>query len=901
MIKTMPTESESSTQPAAQFPVPQFTAAQVIASSTEYFGGDEMAATTFANKYALQTSLGGATPYCELNPNDMHDRIARELHRIESKYPNPRKYTEFRKALQGFEKIVPQGSPMYGIGNPYAIVSLSNCVVVESPEDNMSSIFESGKELANLYKRRAGVGLSLDTLRPENAPVSNAAKASTGAWSFAGFYSNVTRMVGQAGRRGALMLTMNMLHPDVHKFIGMKQDIGNVTGANVSVMLGDSFMNAATTPGAEWITRWSQDKNIQMTDEEVEELLALGGEWVYAEIKVPVLRDTDETHPVLNTWTWKSSHPDFPRLTSFRKFVAAELWEFLNRCARNTAEPGLLFWDNYGRELPANYYPGFKSTSTNPCSEIALSPYDSCRLTSLNLKGFVKNPFTQDAYFDFEEFAHYVRLGMRVMDNIVDLEIECLQNIINMIAEEDEKILWGKLLNAAQSGRRTGLGTHALGDALACLCLRYDSDEAIAQVNSIYNCLRDNAYRESVNLAKERGCFPVYNWETEKGCPFIQRLPNDITEEMKQFGRRNISLLTNAPTGSVSIVSRTSSGIEPTFRHFYVRRQKINPNDADARVDFKDASGDSWQHFDVFERNMQEFFEFNPDIKAQWDEIYHKSPHKEFSDNMQFWTDELNKILPDYFVYAEMIDPLQRVRLQGVLQSYIDHGVSSTINMNKDVTSDYVREIYEEAWRCGLKGVTVYRDKSRSGVLVTSADSQVPTGIIEHDAPKRPEILPCHIERATVEGEKWTIFVGLLDGKPYEIFGGLAENIEIPKKYTTGYIRKRKCEKRENTDETSKRKACYDLIAGDDDDPLIVKDVVINFNDDKYGWGTRMLSTMLRHGVPLRYIVEQLRRSYATSLHSFNKAMSRVLAKYDEADGTGEIEKPDNCRTGNCE
>lgn len=1270
MIKTMPTESESSTHAAAQLPVPQFTAAQVIASSIEYFDGDEMAATTFANKYALQTSLGGLTPYCELNPNDMHDRIARELHRIESKYPNPRKYKEFRKALQGFEKIVPQGSPMYGIGNPYAIVSLSNCVVVESPEDNMSSIFESGKELANLYKRRAGVGLSLDTLRPENAPVSNAAKASTGAWSFADFYSNVTRMVGQAGRRGALMLTMNMLHPDVHKFIGMKQDIGNVTGANVSVMLGDSFMNAATTPGAEWITRWSQDKNIQMTDEEVEELLALGGEWVYAEIKVPVLRDTDETHPVLNTWTWKSSHPDFPRLTSFRKFQAAELWEFLNRCARNTAEPGLLFWDNYGRELPANYYPGFKSTSTNPCcfaqsqdvyvltrhgykniqtlmpldevwseslnkwvttstgyfeageaqvyevkfsngdnlfvtsnhkfplvrqsrkgsrtehrffemvdvsalqvgdkimsqtsrpegiiwgtmgsrneglmmgwlsgdgclcykpgaknpavtldfwkdehnvfeqilkaiqdeysldisgwkfannqndvmrisssritdcwgdkhqhniwefkggynsfldqcseefakaylaayftadgtisavdtqsrwaiqlvsvdedrlrqvrrmlacfgikssitplnresewskrkayrlsitgrtslvnfaseigfvsnkkqarlenvvkrvsagkfekqqnyakivsitcvgydtvgcievpeghqftveeivsgnSEIALSPYDSCRLTSLNLKGFVKNPFTPDAYFDFEEFAHYVRLGMRVMDNIVDLEIECLQNIINMIAEEDEKILWGKLLNAAQSGRRTGLGTHALGDALACLCLRYDSDEAIAQVNSIYNCLRDNAYRESVNLAKERGCFPVYNWETEKGCPFIQRLPNDITEEMKQFGRRNISLLTNAPTGSVSIVSRTSSGIEPTFRHFYVRRQKINPNDADARVDFKDASGDSWQHFDVFERNMQEFFEFNPDIKAQWDEIYHNSPHKEFSDNMQFWTDELNKILPDYFVYAEMIDPLQRVRLQGVLQSYIDHGVSSTINMNKDVTSDYVREIYEEAWRCGLKGVTVYRDKSRSGVLVTSADSQVPTGIIEHDAPKRPEILPCHIERATVEGEKWTIFVGLLDGQPYEIFGGLAENIEIPKKYTTGYIRKRKCEKRENTDETSKRKACYDLIAGDDDDPLIVKDVVINFNDDKYGWGTRMLSTMLRHGVPLRYIVEQLRRSYATSLHSFNKAMARVLAKYDEADGTGEIEKPDNCRTGNCE
>lgn len=1265
----MPTESKLSIE-HTQHPVPQFTSAQVFASSTEYFNGDEMAATTFANKYALQTSLGGATPYCELNPNDMHDRIARELHRIEVKYPNPRSYNQFRDALHGFEKIVPQGSPMYGIGNPYAIVSLSNCVVVQSPEDNMSSIFESGKELANLYKRRAGVGLSLDTLRPENAPVSNAAKASTGAWSFADFYSNVTRMVGQAGRRGALMLTMNMLHPDIHKFIGMKQDIGNVTGANVSVMLGDSFMEAATTPDAEWITRWSETKNIEITDEEVEALMALGGEWIYAPVEVPVLRDTDEVHPTLQTWTWKSTHPDFPRLTILRKFVASELWGFLNRCARNTAEPGLLFWDNYGRELPANYYPGFKSVSTNPCcfaeskntyvltrqgyrdiktikpfdevwsetlnkwvetstgyfragesevynvkfsngdsfmvtknhkfpmvkqtrkgtrtehrvfemtevsslqvgdkimkqtskpndiswgldgsanegmmmgwlsgdgclsyrpnakqpsvildfwkdehdvhskilkaardeyqldiigckfqnknnevlrvssskitdcwtnkyqhniwefkggynsfldhctedfakmylsayftadgtisavdsqsrwtiqlvsvdedrlkqirrmlvcfgvsssitllnresewskrnafrlsitgrsnlinfasnigfisnkkqtrlehvvnrvstgrfekqqnyvkitsieyagvdtvgcievpethqftvdgivsgnSEISLSPYDSCRLTSLNLKGFVKNPFTQEAYFDFDEFAQCVRLGMRVMDNIVDLEIECLNNIVNMISEDDEKILWGKLLNAAQNGRRTGLGTHALGDALACLCLKYDSDEAIAQVNSIYNCLRDNAYLESVNLAKERGAFPVYDWETEKECPFIQRLPSAIRDEMKQYGRRNISLLTNAPTGSVSIISRTSSGIEPTFRHFYVRRQKINPNDVDARVDFKDASGDSWQHFEVFERNMQEFFALNPDIKSQWDEIKQKSPHKEFSDNMQFWTEELNKILPDYFVYAEMIDPLQRVRLQGVLQSYIDHGVSSTINMNQDVTSDYVRKIYEEAWRCGLKGVTVYRDKSRSGVLVTSNDTKAPTGIIEHDAPKRPDVLPCYIERATVEGEKWTIFVGLLEGKPYEIFGGLSENIEIPKKYTSGYIRKRKCEKRENTDESPKRKACYDLVTGDDDDPLVIKDVVVNFNDDKYGWGTRMLSTMLRHGVPIRYIVEQLRRSHATSLHSFNKAMARVLAKYEDTDESGGVGRPDNCRTGNCE
>ena len=897
----MPTESTSSSS-SATAPVPQFTVEQVIASSTEYFGGDAMAAHTFANKYALQNSLCAETPFCELNPGDMHDRIARELYRVESKYDNPRPYVEFREALDGFNKIVPQGSPMYGIGNPFAIVSLSNCVVIQSPDDNMSSIFEAGKELANLYKRRAGVGVSLDTLRPENAPVSNAAKASTGAWSFGDFYSNVTRMVGQAGRRGALMLTMHIRHPDVPKFIGMKQDLNNVTGANVSVMLDDSFMKAATTPGAEWVTRWSSEDNINISDEQIEQLISMGGEWTEDTMNIPVLRDTDETHPPLKVWTWKSSHPDFPRLTCLKKYVASELWAFLNRCARNTAEPGLLFWDNYGRELPANYYPGFKSTSTNPCSEIALSPYDSCRLTSLNLKGFVKNPFTTEAYFDFEDFANHVRLGMRVMDNIVDLEIECLENIIKVISEEDEKVLWSKLLNAAVNGRRTGLGTHALGDALACLCLRYDSDEAIAQVNRIYNCLRDNAYSESVNLAKERGAFPVYDAKVESACPFIQRLPEDIRNEMEIHGRRNISLLTNAPTGSVSIISRTSSGIEPTFRHFYVRRQKINPNDVNSRVDFKDASGDSWQHFEVFERNMQEFFDKNPDIQAKWNEVYQKTPHKDFGDNMQFWTDELNKILPDYFVYAEMIEPLQRVRLQGVLQSYIDHGVSSTLNMREDVTSDYVRQIYEEAWRCGLKGVTVYRDKSRNGVLITNtSESMTPSGIIEHDAPKRPETLPCYIERATVEGQKWTIFVGLLDGKPYEIFGGLSENIEIPKKYTTGQIIKRKCEKKEHPEDGYKRNACYDLITGDADDPLVIKDVVINFNDDKYGWGTRMLSTMLRHGVPVRYIVEQLRRSYSTSLHSFNKAMARVLAKYVEADESQGIAKPDNCRSGNCE
>ncbi|MBS1722398.1 MAG: adenosylcobalamin-dependent ribonucleoside-diphosphate reductase [Armatimonadetes bacterium] len=878
-IDQQPKKDEPMADQTTNPPVPKYTFDQVLASSIEYFNGDEMAASTFAQKYALRTNDPVEAPYCELTPDDMHDRIADELYRIERQYPEARDYQDFRRALQGFGKIVPQGSPMYGIGNPFSIVSLSNCVVVASPDDNMSAIIETGKELANLYKRRAGVGLSLDTLRPEGAPVNNAAVASTGAWSFSEYYSSVTRMVGQSGRRGALMLTMDVRHPDVAKFIAIKQDLSRVTGANLSVMLGDEFMKAAMQ-GDEWMCRWP----IQLSQDEIDAHLEIGGEWVEEEAgyNTPVTR---------RVWRSRIHKPGI----YLAKYDAAALWHFLNDCARNTAEPGLLFWDNYGRDLPANYYPEFRSTSTNPCSEIALSPYDSCRLTSLNLKGFVKNPFSQDAYFDYEDFANNVRLAMRIMDNIVELEIECLSKIIDTVTEEDEKILWTKLKLAAVNGRRTGLGTHALGDTLACLGLRYDSDAAIAEVDKIYRTFRDNAYLESACLAEQRGAFPAYKPELEADCPFLERLGAEAKSKMQKYGRRNISLLTNAPTGSVSIVSQTSSGIEPTFRHFYVRRKKVNPNDKNVRVDFKDPSGDSWQHYEMFERNMREYFESHQADREKWEAIYAQSPHRDFGDNLKFWSDELDKILPECFVHAEMIDPLQRVRLQGVLQAYIDHGVSSTINMHEHVTTEEVKAVYEEAWRCGLKGVTVYRDKCRTGVLVTGSSTEAVEEIVEHDAPRRPEQLACDIQRATVEGQKWTVVVGIMGGRPYEVFGGLSENIEIPRKYTEGSVRKRRCEK----ENAHGRLSCYDLIIGDEDDPFVIKDVVVTFNDDKFGWGTRMLSTMLRHGVPVKYIVEQLRRSRSSSLHSFNKAMARVLSKYI-SDGPGD-EKPDFCKSGNCE
>jgi len=771
---------------------------EVQKATLEYFDNDSLAADVFRSKYALRDTSNADAPFVELTPEDMHRRLANEFVRIENNYPSPLSFEEVFPLLDKFKFIVPQGSPMYGIGNPYATVSLSNCVVVASPKDSMSGIMNTAKELANLYKRRAGVGVDLSTLRPDGSSVSNSAGSSTGAWSFADLYSFVTRMVGQSGRRGALMLTMDIRHPDIEKFITMKMDKTKVTGANISVRLSDDFMKAVEA-GEDWVLQWPID--------------------------VPVVE------------------------AKVVKVVSAQkLWDLITSTAHDNAEPGLLFWDNIVKELPAHNYDQFKTVSTNPCSEIPLSPYDSCRLVSINISSFVVNPFTPAAVFDFDKFKHVVAVAVRLIDDLVDLEIEALTKIINKTEEEDEKQVIAKLRQACIDGRRTGLGTHGLADMFAKLQMKYASHDALQMAEDIYEVFRDTAYLTSCNLAEQRGAFPLYSWAKEKDNAFISRLPVQIKNALKKSGRRNISMLTMAPTGSVSAVSQTSSGIEPVFRNSYTRNKKVNSSDSLSRVDFVDEVGDKWQKYEVNHPNLSLFKSMFPE-----------------------------QDVPSYFVTSDEIDHLARVKLQASIQKYIDHGISSTINLPKTATVADVQNIYMQAWKNGLKGVTVYVDGSRSGVLVES--SAVDQKIKDSHAPRRPKELPAVIKNTTVDGKKWTFIVGFLDGKPYEIFGGPAENIELPKHANSGRLVKRKCTK------VSKkgRLSCYDLYLDlKDGDELVIRDISVTFSPDNENYGvlTRMVSLSLRHGVPLHYIVEQLGRDTDSGLHSFSKVMSRVFKQY---------------------
>jgi ribonucleotide reductase alpha subunit len=1352
-----------------------FSNEEIAQKSLEYFNGDDLASSTFLKKYALREIKNGSSVNLEATPDDMHERLTNEFVKIENKYPNPVSYDTIYDALKNFQYIVPGGSVMYGAGNPFVNVSLSNCCVVDSPTDDISGIMDAGKELANIFKARGGVGISIDTLRPDGMAVSNAAGTSTGAWSFAEYYSNVCRMIGQclhkdtliltdnglvsikdvnighkvwtqsgwvnvidkvknnkqivklttkfgkevlcskehvfhtingekqlqelqigdpitqivgegwdgedillddqeyqisdynnsnrlnydiifpkkideklayllgqiygdgnvreneisigtdnkwdkiiekiiiylnnvfnyntkaikcndgnfsririsskliinhlnknnllkihsinmifpkqllsakkeiifsflsgyfdadgcvmegkksydfssvnkcfllavqnilssfgivsklhtqnrekygwldisrltingsrsqklfadymsesikiqsvkekignfnkrgdfirtsykiedfgskarnhnyingmqyisystayrliddlkieknitllqdfvkniedleyeddvydlildeehlfyanglyahnSGRRGALMITMNIKHPDIEKFITMKRDLTKVTGANVSIMITDDFMNAVKND-EDWTLQWPID--------------------------VP-LEDAKITKVV----------------------KAKDLWHLINESAVKFAEPGLIFIDNYKRNLPANEYPDFKSICVNPCitgdtkiavadgrgavsikelyeeneevpvycldnyqnkvvrnmkyitltqksapiykmtlnngnvirttknhkflmgfndykelkdidvgdvlfnnkvisiafdgrkdvyngyvdefhnyfitgletinqnnqfnenfincrncSEILLSKFDACRLTSINLKSFIDNPFTDNAKFNYKKFEEITRLSMRIMDDIVDLEIEAIQNLINKVDTDDEKSLWGKLKEAAIKGRRTGLGTHGLADALARLQLRYDSEEAIAKTDKIFTCFRNSAYDESVNLAIERGPFPVFDWEIEKNNVFIQRLPEKIKKRIAEHGRRNISLLTVAPTGTVSIVSQTSSGLEPVFNNMYTRRVKT---DNDANVTFTDDKGDKWIEFVVFHHNISDYLNSNPKILEQWEVVKKNKPADE-------WAMELKKIIPDYFITSHEIDPIKRVEIQGVIQRSIDHGISSTVNMPKETTIEQGQQLYEMAHEVGCKGITIYVDGSRSGVLINKYNQE---NIKESIAPKRPKELPCEIHHSTIDDNKWTIFVGLLEGKPYEMFGGLSEYITIPKKYKNGKIVKTKNGKKN----VNGRYAFYNLIIDDgDDDPLEVQNIAVTFNDGNYAAQTRMISLALRHGVPVQYIAEQLGRDENSNFFSFSKVMARVLKKYID-DGV----EGDNC------
>tara|TARA_R100000005_G_scaffold96017_1_gene80119 strand:+ start:2863 stop:5280 length:2418 start_codon:yes stop_codon:yes gene_type:complete len=764
---------------------------EVQEATLEYFNGDELATNVWITKYCLKDKAGNLL---EKTPADMHRRLAKEFARVENKFNGLRAMSEEQvfEVLKNFDYIVPQGSPMMGIGNNHVNVSLSNCVVVGPPQDNISSIVDAGKDLANLFKRRCGVGLDLSYLRPENAAVNNSAGTTSGAWSFADFYSYVCRMIGQNGRRGALMLSMDIRHPDIEKFITMKQDLTKVTGANVSVKISDEFMKAV-------------ENNESFT------------------LRFPV--DSDE-----------------PTIT--KDIDASQLWQLVVESATATAEPGLLMWDNILKYLPANEYEQFKTECVNPCAELPLSAYDSCRLISINLKNFVKRPFTDEAAFDFAKFSRIVSSAMRLSDDLVELELEKLENIRTVADMADEKALWQKLYDTCSNGRRTGLGTHGLADALACLNLAYDSDDGLKIIDKIYETLKVSAYEESVELAIERGAFPVFSWETEKNNAFIESLPASLKKKIEKHGRRNISILTNAPTGSVSIMSQTSSGLEPVFRNSYTRRRKLDHSE-NVVADFIDDLGDRWKEFKVYHHNLQEYMDKTGAAKV-----------------------------PSFFTESHEIDWTKRIDIQSFIQRHIDHSISSTINLPKGTSPEVVAELYFDAWRKGLKGVTVYVDGSRTGVLITDdQEEQLDLLFPQNNAPKRPLELSCEIHRPTIKGEEWTILVGLMDDKPYEIMGGLSTFVEIPKKYTHGTIIKHT---RKSTN------SIYDLKFGDNGDEVIIKDIVKVFDNPNHSVFTRMISLALRHGSGVQFVVEQLNKDRDSDMFSFSKVTARVLKKYIE-------------------
>lgn len=796
---------------------------EALEKSLEYYGGDDLAARTFVDKYALRDG----EEFIETVPSEMDVRLAGELYRIESNYPNPRSYDDIFNSISGAKYFYPQGSVMFGAGNPYSLVSLSNCFVVESPGDSVSSIVEQGKDLANIMKRRGGVGVDISELRPDNAPVNNAARTSTGAWSFADFYSYICRMIGQSGRRGALMISMDVRHPDVFKFASMKRDLGKVTGANVSIKINDAFMEAVR-----------DDKEFTLQ------------------------------------WPVESADPSIVKVIKAR-----DLWDTIIESVHTSAEPGLLMWDTMLRMLPAQCYHdvGFNHVCTNPCGEIVLSPEDACRLLAMNLVSYVENPFTEKARFNFKLFEEKARLAQRMMDNIVDLELEAVSQIIKAVSDPAEKKLWKKIYKRGEEGRRTGLGSFGLADALARLQLRYDSEEALDVVDKIFKTLRNASYLESVELAKERGAFPVWNWEKEKDNEFLKSLPKSIYNNIKEHGRRNISNLTNAPTGSLAIIAGNySSGIEPVFRNAYTRRKKINHSEeGSTRVDFVDHLGDKWQEFEVFHRNL-----------ADW-----------IRTSLPEWDGTFVPDYPDYFVTSDQIDWENRVRLQGTIQKYIDHSISSTINLPSDTTLETVSSLYLKAWEEGLKGVTIYVDGSRTGVLVSdNGDSDTddegrPLKIRRTHAPKRPDVLPCDIYHGKVQGEPWTIIVGLLESEPYELFGGPSSDVLIPKSVRSGFLKKIK-----NGPNNE-----YDLQYNHYNKEVIIKDIGHLFRNETHSTATRLVSLSLRHGAAVQHIVEQLGKDESEDLFSLSSVLRRALKKYI-VDGTivsGSTKKCSKCGSAN--
>ena len=805
-----------------------FTYDEAFKASLEYFKGDELAARVWVNKYAVKDSFGNIY---EKSPADMHWRLANEIARIESNYPNPLSAQELFDVFDHFKYIIPQGSPMTGIGNNFQVASLSNCFVIglEGAADSYGAIIRIDEEQVQLMKRRGGVGHDLSHIRPKGSPVKNSALTSTGLVPFMERYSNSTREVAQDGRRGALMLSVSIKHPDSEAFIDAKMTEGKVTGANVSVKLDDEFMNAAVN-GESYTQQFPID----------------------------------------------SENPMYKKVIN-----ASALWKKIVHNAWKSAEPGVLFWDTIIRESVPDCYAdlGYKTVSTNPCGEIPLCPYDSCRLLAINLYSYVVNPFTPEAYFNFDLFKKHVALAQRIMDDIIDLELEKIEKILEKIDSDPESMevkgterhLWEKIYKKSGQGRRTGVGITAEGDMLAALGLRYGTEEATEVSEKVHQTIAIEAYRSSVNMAKERGAFEIYDWTREQNNPFINRIKDAdpaLYEEMKTYGRRNIACLTIAPTGTTSLMTQTTSGIEPVFMPVYKRRRKVNPNDPDVHVDFIDETGDAFEEYVVFHHKFQ-----------KWMEVNGYDTTKRYS---QEEIDDLVAKSPYYKATSNDVDWLMKVKMQGRIQKWVDHSISVTINLPNNVDEDLINRLYVEAWRSGCKGCTVYRDGSRAGVLISTKPKEKKEENRNNQVVEvRPRVLEADVVRFQNNKEKWVAFVGLLDGRPYEIFTGIQdeeEGILLPKSVTTGRIIK-------NYDEDGVKR--YDFqFENKRGYKMTIEGLSEKFNKEYWNYA-KLISGVLRWRMPIEQVIKLVSSLQLDSenINTWKNGVERALKKYVQ-DGT---------------
>lgn len=811
-----------------------YTYEEVLEASLKYFKEDELAATTWIKKYALHNRDG---MYLELNPDDMHRRMANEFARIEEGYQkivekeeqtDLSAYGKKRKPLtsekiyelfKDFKYVIPQGSVMYGLGNTEVIASLSNCIVIPSVEDSYGGIFHADQQMAQLFKRRCGVGTDLSKLRPNDAQVSNAAGTTTGAVSFMHRFSATTREVAQNGRRGALMLTLDVAHPDIEGFITVKQDLSKVTGANISVRLSDEFMNAVVAD-EDFTLRWPIDS-------------------------------------------------DKPKITKVVK--AKEIWNSIIKSAHNTAEPGLIFWDRQHTYSTSSIYPGFENVSTNPCSEIAMQGGDSCRLIAINLYSFVENPFTDKASFNYKKFYEVTYETQRLMDDLVDLELESISKILKKIASDPEpdyiknteKITWELLRDTGKQGRRTGLGFTALGDTIAAMGAKYDSNEALELVDEIMRTKLQGEFDSSVDMAITRGAFPIFNRNIEEKSEFVQMMSNDfpdLYERMMNNGRRNISISTVAPTGTLSMLAQVSSGIEPVFLLSYTRRRKVNPSDQNVRVDFTDDMGDAFEEFTVFHTKLKEW------MKASGEDDIAKSPY--------------------YGATAPDINWEKRIEMQSLVQKYTTHSISSTINLKTDVPVELVGDIYIESWKKGLKGITVYRDGSRSGILVAENEksNQNNQDNSETFRGKRPKRLEAAVVRFFNDTERWLAVIGLMDNKPYEIFTGkMKDAFNLPEWVEKGWVIK-------NREEDGSSR--YDFQYEDADGYHVTIEGLSRSFDKEFWNYAKLISGVLRHGMPLHYVVDLVNNLnlFDENINTWKNGVSRTLKRFIP-NGTEAVDK----------